>query len=137
MKRMKEILNYLLQIFLSLLIVLGVSFFVLVATLALLEILMKIDSVTIYQIAIFGPFSVYSWLILLTLFSGLILALAIFGFWITRDSKKFRAKGIKNSPFLWAIGVILPTIIIVFPLYFIRRNITWPKKLMANIKVQP
>lgn len=135
---MKKLLNNLLQIFLALLIILGVSFFVLVATSALLEILMKMDSITIYQIAIFGPFSMYSWLMFLILFSVPLLTLAFFIFWIARDSRKFKAKGIKISPFLWAIGVALPTIIVIFPLYLIRRNITWPRELKeTNIKVEP
>lgn len=135
---MKKLLNNSLQIFLALLIILGASFFVLVATSALLEILMKIDSITIYHVAIFGPFSIYSWLILLILFSVPLLTLTFFIFWVARDSRKFRDKGIKTSPFLWAIGVALPTIIVIFPLYLIRRNIIWPRELKENnIKVQP
>lgn len=48
--------------------------------------------------------------------------------WIIRDSRKFVALGVKTRPALWGIGMILPLIFIVLPLYFIRRNITWSKE---------
>ena len=140
MKYVKEILNYLLQIVLALLIVWAVLILVIVMMASVMELLMKTDSLSliIYQIAIFGPWSIYTWLVLLGLLSGFVSMPAFFVFWVVKGSRKFRNLGIKTSPFLWAIGVALPTVIVVFPLYFIRRNITWPRKLSAaNIKVQP
>ncbi|MBI5448503.1 MAG: hypothetical protein HY939_07270 [Gammaproteobacteria bacterium] len=57
-----------------------------------------------------------------------ILPSVAFIFLIVKDSRKFKAKGINTRPYLWGVGMIFPLILIAFPLYLIRRNITWLKE---------
>ncbi len=127
---MKEILNYLKQIVLAtMFLTFGLFFILPVGVGIFMGILKLLDPITIYQVATFGPWSMYGWLIAFTSLLVLVSPLIIFAVWVLRDSRRFKNQGVKNHPFLWFIGVILPTIIVIFPLYFIRRNITWPRKL--------
>lgn len=51
--------------------------------------------------------------------------------WVVRDSKKFVAKGITTRPWIWGLGMIFPLILVVFPVYFVVRNLFWKEKLEA------
>ena len=48
--------------------------------------------------------------------------------WVVNDAQYFREQGIDTSPAAWGWGVFLLTIVF-FPLYIIRRKITWSRKL--------
>lgn len=49
--------------------------------------------------------------------------------WVVVDSRKFKAQGIDTHPYLWGLGMIYPLILIVFPLYLVKRSIIWHRKL--------
>lgn len=53
-------------------------------------------------------------------------------FLVVRRVKKYKQKGINASPLLWGLGTILPSIIVVLPLYLVRSHITWPKQVSHN-----
>lgn len=74
------------------------------------------------------PTSAHSWLILLSHELAIFWPFVAFIIWAVRDSRKFKSQGVNTNPFLWGVGMIFPLILIVFPLYYIRRNITWLKE---------
>ena len=49
--------------------------------------------------------------------------------WVVRDANQFKFDGIDTSPAGWGWGVFLLTVVFL-PLYVIRREITWPNKLL-------
>lgn len=133
----RVLLNYLWYIVLSLIILFsGLFLLPIVSSGVFIEALKEIDPATLYMVAMAGPVSVYSWLSLFTWFIVVVWPFFAFIVWAVRDSRKFVALGINTRPFLWGIGMIFPLIIVVFPLYFIRRNITWAKEkqeiILAN-----
>lgn len=134
---MKKFLSYLKQIFLGLVIVGGVLFSIPVMigiSNSLLEFL--VNPTTLYSIQEFGPYSFFSWFIILfPLIISVILFPLLLTIWIIKDSRKFKALGVKTSPLLWAIGVFLPTSIIVFPIYLIKRNIAWIQINTTNVSI--
>ena len=106
------------RVILALMILFGILFFPALGFGTLKE----VDLTMAYMLVIAGPWSIATWLLLLAMFFWYP---AILTAWVVRDAMKFKHRGIKTSPLLWAIGMILPTIIIVFPIYLIRRKITW------------
>jgi len=72
-------------------------------------------------------FSGYITVVLLLLFS--ISPMIFFIIWIVKDSRKFKVQGINTKPYLWGLGVALPTVIVIFPVYLVYRNIIWNNKL--------
>src|SRR3989344_2094851 len=79
--------------------------------------------------AIAGPYSMSSWAVFLVMMAGFPLALAV---WVFGDAKKFEKQGVKSLPLLWAIGTALPTILIVFPIYYVLRDVVWREKFQLN-----
>jgi len=53
--------------------------------------------------------------------------------WIVIDSRKFKAQGIDTHSYLWGVGMIPPLAFVVLPLYLIKRNIIWVKKLDVGV----
>ncbi len=51
--------------------------------------------------------------------------------WVVRDAKQFKFKGIDTSPAAWGLGVFLLAAVFL-PFYVIRREITWPAKLLQK-----
>lgn len=94
-----------------------------------LQALLQINEGMAYSLAIIGPHSLLSWLFLLVDVFWFPIFLAM---WVTRDAIKFKRQGINTMPFLWAIGMVLPTIIAVFPFYFVFRSISWQRKFSKN-----
>lgn len=94
-----------------------------------LEVLKQINPGKMYILAIVGPRSISEWILVSGMFLWYHILLMTL---VTRDAIKFKHKGVQTSPLLWAVGMILPTTIIVFPIYMIRRKITWVNKLMTT-----
>jgi hypothetical protein len=127
---MKTFLSYLKEIFKALLILIGI----LIASFLIAEILgqtlyLIMDPTTVFTTAIVGPYSFYSWLIVLIPFIGALLPSFFLAIWVMKDLKKLKTSiDVKTHSYLWIIGVFLPTSILVFPLYLIKKNIIWIKK---------
>jgi hypothetical protein len=127
---MKTFLSYSKQIFKAFLILIGV----LIASFLTAEIFgqtfyLIMDPTTVFTTAIVGPYSFYSWFVVLAPFIGALLPSFFLAIWVMKDLKKLKISiDIKIRSYLWIIGVFLPTSIIVFPLYLIKKNIIWIKK---------
>ena len=113
------------QFILAFIILFGILIFPAVGIKALLQVNEKM----VYLLSIVGPYSVSSWLFLLVNVLWYPIALTV---WVVRDAMKFKKQGIKTSPFLWGVGTILPTIIVVFPIYFILSEVVWRRRLAIN-----
>ena len=87
---------------------------------------------TFFTLIVFGPWSTYTWLTVLTGLFFTIWPFIAFIVWVVKDSKKFKLRGIQTSPFLWGVGTVFPLVLVVFPLYLIKRNIIWPQELREN-----
>ena len=98
-----------------------------------LQIVRALSPQFIYAIAIVGPWSIGGWLLLVAIFFWFP---AILAAWVGWDAIKFRRRGTKTWPILWALGTILPTSIIVLPLYLIRSRIFWRNKLNRSHESQ-
>lgn len=129
-----KVLNYTKNIVLSLVMLFTELF--LVPVVAVLIFLKIADPVVFRSIVALAPIPIDSWStqIVVTFFA--VAPFVAFIVWAVRDSKKFVAQGVNTSPFLWGIGMIFPLVLVVFPLYFVRRNITWAKEkqeiILAN-----
>lgn len=130
---MRILLNCIKQIFLALLILFGV-FIVTVSSIGILNGLIELfaDPMMVFTMSMIGPHSLSSWLIILSFVGVIILFPLLLAIWVFKDSRKFNTLEVKRLSFLWAIGVFLPTTIIVFPLYLIKRNILWATKESNN-----
>jgi len=91
--------------------------------------LQAFDESTALILAIAGPASVYDWMILLFLLGCLLWFPIVLTIYVIARVTDFKKKGLPLSPFLWGIGMILPSIIIVYPLFWVRARITWPRQL--------
>lgn len=135
--RVKVSLVYLKYVGLAwLILIVGLFILPVLSSQLLMEISGRIDPSVMYSLLLTGPTSVGPvWLMMLLIIIGW--PYIAFIVWAVKDSRKFKAQGIKTRPYLWGLGMVYPLIIIVFPLYLIRRNITWAKKggvdsLVAN-----
>lgn len=118
--------NYIKNIVLSLVILfMGLFLFPAIFTLVVIKIA---DPVSWSAIAMLAPVTIDNWFVNLIISFFTILPSVVFIIWIFRDSRKFKAKGINTHPYLWGMAMIFPLILVAFPLYFIRRNITWLKE---------
>lgn len=125
----RTIINYLKYVTLSFLILfIGLLIVPTLCSMAFREVLTLLDQPTLYTLFVVGPWSLYSWFILFFWVAVTIWPFVAFIVWAVVDSRKFAAQGIKTSPFLWGLGMLFPIILIVFPLYLVRRNITWQKE---------
>lgn len=124
--KMKKALNYTKNIVLSFVILF--SGLVLVPVVALVVFLSIVDPVGWTALAMLAPMPTDSWSTQIVLPFFTISPSIAFIIWIVRDSSKFKSQGVNTDPFLWGVGMIFPLILIVFPLYFIRRNVTWLKE---------
>ncbi|MFA5083894.1 MAG: hypothetical protein WC475_00705 [Candidatus Paceibacterota bacterium] len=113
------------QFILALIIIFGILIFPIVG----MQMLLQVNEIMAYSLAIIGPHSVFSWLFLLVNVFWYPIVLTV---WVARDAIKFKKQGIKISPLLWSVGTILPTIIVVFPIYFILRDVVWRRRLTIN-----
>ncbi|MBU6142291.1 hypothetical protein KGO95_04260 [Patescibacteria group bacterium] len=77
-----------------------------------------------------GPYSATSWLVLLALIAWCPALLAL---WVFRDARAFQRQGIRTIPVLWALGAFLPTTIIVFPAYYVIREVVWMRRIREGI----
>lgn len=120
--------KYIWQILLSLFIMLGIILVVAILSGIFMGLVGQImDPLALYAWVSLGPQSIYFWGMLLIIIGIFISPSLLLTIWVFKDSKKFNASGINTSPFFWAMGVLLPTIIIFLPLYLIKRNILWVK----------
>lgn len=130
----EKVLNYTPNIVLSLVILFGGLF--LFPAIGLLVFLKVTDPATLHALVTLALPPMDSWSIQLASVLLTILPFAAFIIWIVKDSRKFVACGVNTRPFLWGAGMIFPLILIFFPLYIIRRNITWEKEkqeiILAN-----
>jgi hypothetical protein len=113
------------QFVLALIILLGILIFPGVG----IQILLQVNKEMAYLLLTVGPHSVSSWLFLLVDIFWYPIALTV---WVVRDAMKFKKLGLKTSPLLWGIGTILPTVLVVFPIYFILRNVVWRRRPATN-----
>lgn len=123
---MKKILNYAKNIVLAWVILF--AGLVLLPIICVLIFLKIADPVTLHAIAMLSPEPADYWLtqLVMTFFTfAPSLALIV---WTIRDSKKFKTQGVEIRPYLWGVGMVFPLVLIFFPLYFIRRNVTWLKE---------
>lgn len=132
--KIEKVLNYTKNIVLSLVMLFTGLF--LVPVVGVLIFLKIADPVVFRSIAALAPIPIDSWSTqLVVTFFGVAPFIA-FIVWAVRDSRKFVAQGLNTRPFLWGIGMVFPLILVVFPLYFVRRNITWVKEkqeiILAN-----
>lgn len=129
---MKKVLNYTKNIVLSLVVLFVGFFFVPIIGSLILGLVLEttgFGSPDDYWVLItLTPTSVHSWIVLLSYELVIFWPLPAFIIWIVRDSRKFKRRGVNTRPHLWGIGMIFPLILVAFPLYFIRRNITWLKE---------
>lgn len=129
----KVFLSYLKYIVLAWLILfVGLLIIPIVGSQVLMEGLKAIAPLTIMVLLMAGPHSVYGWIIVLNALLVFIWPFIAFIVWVVIDSRKFKARGINTHSYLWGIGMIFPMTLAVFPLYLVRRNITWQKEL--NVK---
>lgn len=138
MKNLLSILPNNLKVFLDYFKYVAVSFLILFVGLLIVpslggmvftDIVGRINPMIPYTLIVAGPRSVGSWLVVLTAKLISIWPFVAFIVWAFIDSRKFKAQGVQTRPILWGIGMIFPLILVVFPVYFIHRNITWRKKL--------
>jgi hypothetical protein len=115
------------RIALALIMLLGVVVFPVVG----LEIFKQAFPIQAYLLISFGPRLPSQWLIFLGILFWYPAALAA---WVARDATKSKPNGAAIWPILWAVGTILPTIVIVLPLYMIRRKIIWTGRQTATVK---
>lgn len=92
-------------------------------------VLTAIDESLPIALLLIGPFSSMTFLpfvfwILAVLWFQILLTVVV-----VRAVRDVRRKGIDTIPFFWGIGMILPSIIAVFPLYCVKSRITWPVQL--------
>lgn len=125
------------QVILGLLIATFGTVFFMAVTNALIMGVIKAGAIPVsallYTILIVGPHSVYTWLILLTIFILLWWFPILLAIWVLMDSRKFKKHGVKTSPLLWFLGIIFPTVVIVLPIYFVKRNVKWKTELSKTI----
>lgn len=130
--RVRKILNYLKYVILSLSILfVGLLIFPVLSFKLFMETSGRAASGVASMLAPYG-LAVAGWTWLIALLVVTAWPFVAFVIWIVKDSRKFKAQGINTHPYLWGLGMIYPLILIVFPLYIIRRNITWRKKLEEN-----
>lgn len=110
------------QFVISLAILLGIPVFSEVGFLMLKD----INPVMAYIMTITGPYSLLSWFIFLIMVGWYPIILAI---WVIRDAVRFEKQGISTRPILWGIGTVLPTVFIVFPAYYVIRDVIWLEKI--------
>lgn len=140
---MKKILNYIKQILLGIAIVIAVIFLSSVANTIIALIIMSLkDSLIVYTLLSFGPYSFLSWIILILMLIISIIIIMTPPFflarWVYKETKSFKNLGIKTNEFFWAVAVILPTAFFIFPVFLIKRNILWPEKVNSfnkNIEI--
>ncbi len=123
---MKKVLNYAKNIVLSLVVLF--AGLVLIPIIVLAIFLKIADPVSWSAIAMLAPVTIDNWFVNLVISFFTILPSVVFIIWIVRDSRKFKSKGVNTDPFLWGVGMVFPLILVAFPFYFIRRNITWLKE---------
>ncbi len=95
------------------------------------SLLKEIDPSALNMLISAGPTSVFSWLILLVIVGLYPLALAV---WVMKDATKFKKQGINTMPIVWAIGTLLPTILIVFPVYYVVREVVWMRRIGKGVE---
>lgn len=87
---------------------------------------LKNSGITTVQMGSFAPFLMWILFFLsIAVFLWFPILLAVS---VVKETAKFKTKGIKTSPFWWGLGMMLPTVIIVFPLYFIKTRILWQRE---------
>ncbi len=114
------------QFFVSIAILFGVLIFMAVSFQMLLSGSPEMAFVMMLQ----GPYSATSWLVLLALIAWCPALLAL---WVFRDARAFQRQGIRTIPVLWALGAFLPTTIIVFPAYYVIREVVWMRRIREGI----
>jgi len=112
----KIVLLCLRQFILAIIILLGIPVFTMVGFKSLYE----FNPGIAYQLVTVGPWSVYTWILLVVIVAWYRIVLAV---WMTRDAMKFKKQGMRTMPFLWAIGMIFPVMFEVFSIYLIQRGI--------------
>jgi len=122
---LEEGLNYTKNIVLSFVVLFAGLF--LIPNICMVIFLKFADPATFYSLVALAPTQIDSLPIQFAILLFMIAPYVAFIIWIFRDSRKFVTSGVNARPILWAIGMIFPLIFIFFPLYFIRRNITWLK----------
>ena len=112
-----------------------ILFLILFSPVIIIGMLQGTESLTLYQLMIFGAFSASAWIIALVILLSPVLFLSLLVFIVGRDIMKFKKAGIDISPPLWILGMIFPSNIIVFPAYLIKRKIFWVPNLTNMNKV--
>ena len=70
---------------------------------------------------------IYNFLVGILLFAFCFQVILTFS--VVKGVKAFRGKGVAERPFIWAILMLLPSFVFVYPLYLVRSKITWPKQI--------
>lgn len=133
---MKNFFNYIKQVFLALIILIGIFIVESISFAILSGIFVSFISIDTLEIAaIVGMRSPYFWLIILFLLVVIMFFPVLFSIYIFKDSKRISVeRGIKIHPYLWAISVLLlPVAVFIFPIYLIKRNIIWARKVSNEI----
>lgn len=128
LKGMKTVASYAIYVVLAwVLLFIGLLVFPILGQKILMEIIGGADPTALYTLTIVGPFAMGGWIGIAYVLS-LFWPYVAFIIWAIQDNRKFKAKGVSTHPYLWGAGMIFPLILAVFPLYLIRRNISWVKK---------
>ncbi|MEK7148332.1 MAG: hypothetical protein AAB770_00240 [Patescibacteria group bacterium] len=133
LRHFKIFLNYLKYVVLACLILfVGLLIIPAFGSSMLIGALKAVAPFTITVLSMAGPHSVYDWAIVLNALIVFVWPYIAFIVWAIVDSRKFKVLGINTHPYLWGVGMIFPLILVVFPVYIVRRNITWGKEINAK-----